>query len=181
MSSSLTPPHGKKHQGEPSTAAPPASVLYSFIQHTILPTPDGCRHLLPFLTTNDRLRLSECCHQLADYRFYLSHVKVDVPPRAIPVTKRRVMQSLLSQPVTKRRVMQLLLSQRELEYLSIGSRKMLPVVGMLSMGMGEGLKTLDLSKTGLKGKDVPFLTWAARGGWVLEAGRTEPEQSSTIV
>jgi len=56
------------------------------------------RLLLPFLTTNDLLKLSECCKTLIDYHHYLPTIAIiPQPPSTNPRASRRLLSQLLSQ------------------------------------------------------------------------------------
>ena len=59
-----------------ASAPPPiaSSSLRDFLFRDI--ASQGHRLLLPFLTTTDRLRSSECCNDLFNYRYHLSRVMI---------------------------------------------------------------------------------------------------------
>ena len=71
---------GSRHGG--GGPPPPSSTnkLYTLLYRDIRPN-EGQRIFLPFLSTKDRLRLSECCNGLLDYRFHLSRVRLAIPSR----------------------------------------------------------------------------------------------------
>lgn len=95
----------------------------------------GCHLLLPYLTTNDLLRLSECCQATTNYRYYLKSVKL-VPHKS----------PLLS--MFKRGLNQLFFHQRytTLDYLAVDSLLSLPYFrALVLLGCIQGIKVLDVS------------------------------------
>lgn len=97
------------------------------------------RWLLPFLTTTDRLRLSECSKGLDKYRYNLSQVNIVWHPSASHATESGLVKLLCEQELG-------------VEYLRVGGQveghrtltKVLDAV--LTMGGCKGMKTLSLIK-----------------------------------
>jgi len=147
----------------PSTAtplAPPHHIansqripaLYDFICTDII---KGLGHLLlvPFLTTNDLLQLSECSKPLVNYRQHLSRIKI-VPHPATVIT-----------PGIRRALSQLLDEQQNLiELLSLSEFSLAP---MLDHGGWYGcskVKRLELSGKEIRGEFVGSLCRGMSGG-----------------
>jgi len=85
---------------------PPSTSLYHFIRRDIIVN-EGHHILVRFLTTNDLLRLSECCKPFVNYRHHLSRLKTVSHP---------------SDNITMRRALFVLLAKQHchVEYLMIG-------------------------------------------------------------
>ena len=113
--------------------------------------PVGQRLLLPFLTTRDRLRLSECARGLTRYRYCLSRVKIVPHPSPTPCKQRGLVRLLSEQ-------------QEEITYLALGHVSVIIVLDLLSWGCFEGLRVLDLSRFPLTDDDMVYLGKVLRGG-----------------
>lgn len=122
----------------PSTAPPPPSPSSTTkpLLATFLSLDIGGDHLvLPFLSTKDRLRLSECSQGLINYRNNLSCVKLIAHPSSNPPDRAALHQLLMGQ------------QQRGcgLAYLFIAHRSLLDVLGLAIHGCFKALRTLDLT------------------------------------
>lgn len=137
--------------------------LFTFLQDDI--QPEGRRLLLPFLTMNELLRLSECCEGLINYRHHLTRLKISPHSSASPGTVEGINQLLLDQ------------EGKRLEYMQLRDKSLLEVLDLASQGRFEGLKTLVLSGIEMVDSDaVAYVERALSGGGLrglveLDVGR----------
>lgn len=89
--------------------------------------------LLPFLSTRDLLRLSECSHSLLQYRNHISRLCVIRHPTPTPRMKRALLRMLTDQYN----------AGRGLDYLKLNHESLIPLLDLA--GCFERLKTLNLS------------------------------------
>ena len=124
--------------------------LLDLIRHDV--EPDGQRIILNFLSTTDRLRLSECSKSLLQYRNHLFNIKVVRHPSATRGLEKALIR-LLSQQVS-------LLCLRVVHALVLPS-----VLEAMRLGWLKGLKSLDLSQILVKDNDAAALETAlVKGG-----------------
>jgi len=100
----------------PSSASASSSPLYKFFRKELIKYM-AYDALIPFLTTNDLLRLFECSKTLVPYRQHLSRIKlVSHPSRVTPASRRALSQLLAGQ-------------QRDIEMFLRTSASMLSTLG----------------------------------------------------
>lgn len=128
----LPPPSPSSGTVAPAVQAPlPPASVFAMLRRDVEPI-TGPRVLLPFFSTMDRLRLSECCHKLLSYQQLLTSIKITQQPTASPGSS----------------VNQLLLKQEPgmLQHLAMeGDSGFLPALEPLRWMWCMGIKSLDLS------------------------------------
>lgn len=138
-----------------------STTLYKFICLDI-DDKTGCCLLVPFLTTNDLLRLSECSKTLKNYRYYLSRIKIisrDKRGRCI----------MRSRPTEKRNLCHLLSEQRlAINVLCLADTRVVKVIDEMGWSCCQAVEALDLS--GVKGQfvDCASLARGLLGGNLLQ-------------
>ena len=137
------------------TLPPLPQSLYDFIRRDII-RGEGNNILMPFLTTNDLLRLSECSKQLLDYRYQLSRVGIVLHPSPTFLMKRALFQLMAKQVLG-------------VEDLQIRDSAVLKLLGQGGWHpCCSRVKTLDLSGVTFDEQAVMGLEQALLGGNLLD-------------
>ena len=111
--------------------------------------PEG-QHILPsFISTNDLLRLSECCNELIGYRHYLSGVELINPDDDLEEDVNHGIQEGVGR---------LLMEQRgRIDFLRLCDLSVLPMLMSLADKGGCEVKTLEVSEIGCSDSDHDHL------------------------
>lgn len=105
----------------------PPSLASLFLRSDI--QKEGDRILLPYLTTQSRLRLSECCRETRPYRDYLSRVRIVKRGEQSPAASRAFAQWILQW------------KPGYLQHLEVWDSS-ITIIGLATHGGFEGLKSL---------------------------------------
>lgn len=126
------------------------SLLYTLLHRDV--EPEGHRMILPFFTTDDLLRLSECSRGLLKYRNNLLAVKIVPQEGSRWGTMRRSLVRLLSE------------QHSGVRYLRIGDPSLVSVLSeVVNMNRCSALTTLDLSDIKLSDEDAAVIGRALPG------------------
>ena len=152
-----------------STQAKPLSTfLYHFIRGDIIDK-EGHRILVPFLRTNDLLRLSECSKSLVKYRYYMSRIKlVPHPSMAKPAMKRALFDLLLQQEL-------------DINHLQIKDPSLMIVLDQGGWLCCRRVKDLNLSSLKLTKHHAARLGRGLRGGTFLGLEKLDLSWGSTTL